>query len=1048
MQWLANISIRRPVFASVLMLVVIVFGLLSYSKLGVDQFPNVDIPIAVVTTRLEGAAPEEVETDVTDKIESAVNTISGIDELRSISSEGVSTVIVSFKLEKDSDVGVQEVRDKVDQAMKNLPRGIDAPVVSRIDTGSGAVLLVAVRGKGDIREVTEIADKRVRRQIESIYGVGQVELLGGLGRQVNVWLKPSEMKGLGITAAEVKRAIAMQNLSTPGGVIESGPSRITLRVEGRVRSVEELARVVVKETPGRSIRLEDVAKIDDGRQEEQTYASLDGERTVILSIRKQSGQNTVAVVDAVTKKLSQIEKNLPAGTSLEVVRDNSGVIRTGTEAVKEHLLIGAILASLVVLFFLGNFRSTIIAAIAIPVSVIGTFGVMYLAGYTLNFLTLLALALAVGIVIDDAIVVLENIVRHIDELGMKPFPAAVAATKEIGPAVLATTLSLMAVFVPVAFMSGIVGRFLASFGLTMAFSIGVSMFVSFTLTPMLAARLIRKGSHDANDVVSRVLRGFVNAFYRPIERVYMRLLAAAMRKRWVVVLLCFGTLGSCVPIAKRVPGGFLPEDDQAQFEINVRGPEGQSLHATRLFVERMANDVKATPGVGHVLVTVGEGDAHASNVAKIYALLTDPNDRELSQFQIMDRVRADVIAKAPPTYRITSGEVAAFSTGGQSNANVQMAITGPDIDMLERFATHITEGLKKDPNALDVDNSLVLGKPELKVHILRDRAAELGVRVSDIADTLQVLVGGQKVSTYAEGGEDYDVRLRADSRYRGDAESLALVTVPSTKHGNVALSNLVKLEPASGPAEINRLGRQRQVTILANAKSGADSKVMQAITDLAKAENMPAAYTIQGVGRSKESGTLALNFLIVLGMSFVLMYLVLAAQFDSWLHPITILVSLPLTVPFALLSLLIFHQTLNIFSGLGLIVLFGVVKKNSILQIDHTNHLRKQGKPRLEAILEANRDRLRPILMTTLAFVAGMIPLMTAKGIGAGKDHTTGAVILGGQSLSLLLTLLAVPVVYSLFDDVSLWVAKRWRGASEVDLGEADIGMVEAAAEE
>ncbi|MBL9109377.1 MAG: efflux RND transporter permease subunit, partial [Myxococcales bacterium] len=550
--------------------------------------------------------------------ESAVNTISGIDELRSISSEGISTVIVSFKLEKSSDVGVQEVRDKVDQAMKNLPRGIDAPVVSRIDTGSGAVLLVAVRGKGDIREVTEIADKRVRRQIESIYGVGQVELLGGLGRQVNVWLKPAEMKGFGITAAEVKRAIAMQNLSTPGGVIESGPSRITLRVEGRVRSVEELARVVVKETPGRSIRLEDVAKIEDGRQEEQTYASLDGERTVILSIRKQSGQNTVAVVDAVTKKLSQIEKNLPAGTSLEVVRDNSGVIRTGTEAVKEHLLIGAILASLVVLFFLGNFRSTIIAAIAIPVSVIGTFGVMYLAGYTLNFLTLLALALAVGIVIDDAIVVLENIVRHIDELGMKPFPAAVAATKEIGPAVLATTLSLMAVFVPVAFMSGIVGRFLASFGLTMAFSIGVSMFVSFTLTPMLAARLIRKGSHDATDLVSRVLRGFVNAFYRPIERVYMRLLAAAMRRRWIVVLLCFGTLGSCVPIAKRVPGGFLPEDDQAQFEINVRGPEGQSLHATRLFAERMASDVKATPGVGHVLVTVGEGDAHASNVAKIY----------------------------------------------------------------------------------------------------------------------------------------------------------------------------------------------------------------------------------------------------------------------------------------------------------------------------------------------------------------------------------------------------------------------------------------------
>lgn len=1047
MQWLANISIRRPVFASVLMLVVIVFGMLGYSRLGVDQFPNVDIPVVVITTRLDGAAPEEIETDVSDKIESAVNTISGIDELRSISSEGISTVVVSFKLEKNSDVGAQEVRDKVDQAMKDLPRGIDPPIVSRIDTGAGAVLLVAVHGKGNIREVTEMADKRVRRQIESIFGVGQVDIIGGLGRQVNVWLKPVEMRSYGITSADVQRAISMQNLSTPGGVVESGPSRITLRVEGRVQSVADLARVVVKETDGRSIRLEDVARIEDGTQEEQTYASLDNDRTVVLSIKKQSGQNTLEVVDAVTQKLAQIQKTLPEGSTLEVVRDNSGVIRTGTEAVKEHLLIGSLLASLVVLLFLGNFRSTIIAAIAIPVSVVGTFGVMYLAGYTLNFLTLLALALAVGIVIDDAIVVLENIVRHIDELDMKPFPAAVAATKEIGPAVLATTLSLMAVFVPVAFMSGIVGRFLASFGLTMAFSIGVSMFVSFTLTPMLAARLIRKGAHDGKDTVSRILGSFVNVFYRPIERVYMKLLGGAMRHRWVVVLACVGALGSCGPIASRVPGGFLPEDDQAQFEINVRGPEGQSLQATRLFVERMATDVKRVDGVAHTLVTVGEGDAHSSNIGKIYALLSDPKDRAASQFQIMDQVRTEIIAKAPPSYRITSGEVAAFSNGGQSNANVQVAITGPDIDALARYATHITDKLKQDPNALDVDNSLVLGKPELKVRILRDRAAELGVRVSDIASTLQVVIGGQKVSTYAEGGEEYDVRLRADARYRADADSLALVTVPSSKNGAVALSNLVKLENATGPSEINRLGRQRQVTIMANAKAGADSKVMAAIQEAAKAENMPPTYTIQGVGRSKESGKLAMNFAVCLGMSFVLMYLVLAAQFESWLHPITILVSLPLTVPFALLSLLIFHQTLNIFSGLGLIVLFGVVKKNSILQIDHTNHLRKLGKPRFEAIMEANRDRLRPILMTTLAFVAGMIPLMTSKGIGAGKDHTTGAVILGGQTLSLLLTLLAVPVVYSLFDDVSLWFARRTKGSEEVDLGQAEIEAAAAAEE-
>ncbi len=1044
MEWLANISIRRPVFATVLILVVLVFGILGYTRLGVDQFPNVDVPIVVILTKVPGAAPEEVETDVSDKIEAAVNTVSGIDDLRSTSSEGFSQVIVTFKLDKNSDVGAQEIRDKIAQVLPELPKGTDPPVVSRIDTGAGAVLLVAVRSKAPVMEITEVADKQVRRRIESISGVGRVDIVGGQGRQINVWLDPAALRSFGLTGVDVERALAMQNLTLPGGVLESGPERRSLRVQGRVESVDELSGIVVRAVgaqgtgPARAVKLSDVARVEDGQEEVSSFASLDGERTVILSVRKQSGQNTIAVVDAVRAKLTGIEKSLPTGTRLEIVRDNSGVIRTGTDSVKEHIVIGGLLASLVVLLFLGNLRSTLIAAIAIPVSVIGTFGVMYLAGYTLNFLTLLALALSVGIVIDDAIVVLENIVRHIDELGMKPFPAAVAATKEIGLAVLATTLSLMAVFVPVAFMGGIVGRFLASFGLTMAFAIGVSMLVSFTLTPMLSARWLRKGAHATG--FARLLHGLVDVFYRPVERVYMRLLTGAMKRRWIVVGLCLVSLGSCVPIASKVPGGFLPEDDQAQFEVNVRGPEGDSLEATRLYAERIGADIKAYAGVDHVLVTVGEGDTHSANVAKIYALLSDPKERAATQFELMDRVRKDIVAKAPAAYRITTGEVAAFSTGS-SSAGVQVAVTGEDMELLSRYATHVTEGLRKVPGALDVDNTLVVGKPELRVRILRDRAAELGVTVADVASALRLLVGGVKASTYAERGEQYEVRVRGDARFRADADSLALVTVPSTKHGSVALSNLVKLETATGPAEINRLGRQRQVTILANAKGGADSKVQAAVFELAKAENMPPGYAVQAMGRSKESATLGKSFATVLVMSFVLMYLVLAAQFESWLHPVTILVSLPLTVPFALLSLLIFHQTLNIFSGLGLIVLFGVVKKNSILQIDHTNQLRRMGKPRLEAILEANRDRLRPILMTTIAFVAGMVPLMVSRGIGSGKDRTTAAVVLGGQTLSLLLTLIAVPVVYSLFDDVSEWFARRRKGALDADLGESEIAL-------
>ncbi len=614
-----------------------------------------------------------------------------------------------------------------------------------------------------------------------------------------------------------------------------------------------------------------------------------------------------------------------------------------------------------------------------------------------------------------------------------------AATKEIGLAVLTTTLSLMAVFVPVAFMSGIVGRFLASFGLTMAFAIGVSMIVSFSLTPMLSARWLRKD--DAEHGFTRFLTKVVDTLYRPIERGYLAILGAAMRRRWVVVVLCCASLGACVPIAKRVPGGFLPEDDAAQFEVNIRAPEGQSIQATRLFAERLGDDARRMDGVNHTLVTVGEDVSHTANLAKVYVLLSDPKTRKATQFQIMDRVRKEIVAKAPKEYRITTGEVAAFSTG-QSSAGVQMAITGPDIDKLASYATHITDELKKDPNALDVDNTLILGKPELRVRILRDRAAELGVRVADVADTLRLLVGGLKVSSYAEAGEEYDVRVRADARFRADADALSLVTVPSSKLGNVALTNLVKLENGTGPAEIKRLGRQRQVTVMANAKGGADSNVMATINRLAAEQNMPAAYQTVPVGRSKEGGKLAMNFATALGMSFVLMYLVIAAQFESWLHPLTILMSLPLTVPFALLSLLMFGQTLNIFSGLGLFVLFGVVKKNSILQIDHTNQLRREGKPRLEAIMEANKHRLRPILMTTLAFVAGMLPLVFSRGIGAGKDRTTAAVVVGGQTLSLLLTLIAVPVIYSLFDDVSLWFARITKGKKEPeDLGESEVAV-------
>ena len=1045
MQWLARVCVKRPVFASVLMLVIVVLGAAGYTRLGLDQFPDIDVPYVVVTTRLDGAAPEEVEAEISDRIEGAVNTISGIEELRSISTQGVSQVVIGFELEKDADVAAQEVRDKINAVLPGLPKGIDPPIVSRIDFGAVPVLIVSVKSDKPIRELSEIADKRVRRQIESISGVGQVSLIGTQGRQLNVWLDPIALRAQGMTAAEVQRAIAAQNLMTPGGNVETGPEDLTLRVMGRVESPEALGRVVLREKDGHAVRLSDVARVEDDRAEEKTWAQLDRDRTVLLSVIKQSGQNTVAVVDNVKSRLAEVQRSLPEGTKIEVVRDGSRVIRTGISAVKEHLVLGALLAAAVVLLFLGNARSTLIAALAIPISVIGTFGVMWIAGFTLNFLTLLALALAVGIVIDDAIVVLENIVRYIDEKGMKPFPAAVLATKEIGLAVLATTLSLMAVFIPVAFMPGIVGRFLRSFGLTMAFAIGVSLIVSFSLTPSLAARWLSGHKHNATgglhgkDAKRPILERAVDVFYRPIERAYMAVLAWVMKRRWVIVVASAVTLGSCAPIAGTLPSGFLPEDDQAQFEISMRAPEGTSLTSTRLIAERIADDVRRLPGVTSTLLTVGEGDQQASNVAKIFVMLVDPEQREQNQLQIMQRVREEILAKQPPELRITAGEVQAISAGGASSAKIQVALQGPDLDRLAEYATRITEELRKVPGAVDVDNSLIIGKPELRAYIDRDRAADLGVQVADVAGTLQLFVGGLKVSTYSEGGEQYDVRMRADAEHRADAQDLALLTVPSSKYGAVPLHSVVTMEPDSGPSSIGRLGRRRQITISANSAPGVGDSAVQAALDRIIAEQkMPAGYSTAAVGSSKNTASTVQSFIVVIGLAFVFMYLILAAQFESWLHPITILLTLPLTVPFALISLKLFGQTLNLFSGLGLLVLFGVVKKNAILQIDHTNHLRAEGMPRLQAILQANKDRLRPILMTTIAFVAGMIPLVLSHGVGSGQNRTTGAIVLGGQSLSLALTLLAVPVAYSLFDDAAEWLRRR-KSKDVEDKGEAEL---------
>src|SRR6187431_691084 len=1033
MQWLARLCVQRPVLASVLMLVILVLGTVGYRGLGVDQFPNVDVPVVVITTLLPGAAPEEIETDVTDKIEGAVNQISGIDDLNSVSSEGVSQVVIMFKLDKDTNVAAQEVRDKVNTVLRELPSGIEQPIISKVEPSAAPVLYLGVRGKGQsMRDLTEVADKKVRRQLETILGVGKVTIIGGRERQIHVRMDPLALRAAGLTAMDVMTTLQQQNLMTPGGNLETGPQSVTLRIDGRVTSVDAVGRLIMRAKSGRILRLSDVAHVVDDQESIASLARYDGEEVVVLSIVKQAGTNTIEVVDNIQKRIASLNQSLPKGMELKVIRDNSQTIRTSVKSVIEHLIIGALLAAGVVLLFLGNARSTLIAAVSIPISVIGAFGLMWLQGYTLNNITLLALALAVGIVIDDAIVVLENIIRFIDEKGMKPFPASVLATKEIGFAVLATTLSLMAVFIPVAFIGGIPGRFLKSFGYTMAFSIGVSLIVSFSLTPMLSARLLL--GHSKGSGLNRL----VDFFYRPIERVYMAMLGFSLKRRWVVMLACAATLGSCMPVAKSLPGSFLPLDDKAKFQVSLRTPEGTSSEETLLYAERASVLIRQLPAVTHVLITVAEDDQITRNYAQLYVDLVDPGHRASTQFQLMNRARALVLPNMPKELRINIAEVPDFSVGSNTQG-VQYIVSGPNFAELEKGAGIITQALKKSGKAVDVDTTNIAGRPEVRVTIDRDRAADLGVSVQDVASTLQMLVAGVKASTFPENGNEYEIRIRADEQYRTDQNALSLMSVPSSKYGSVPLSSVVDLERGLGPSRINRYARERQITILANAAAGfGDNDVSGIIEKEFKKLDLGAGYQLRPTGRSKSQAETAAGFILALSMAFVFMYLILAAQFESWLYPAIILVSLPLTVPFAFMSLKLFGQSINMFSMLGLLVLFGVVKKNSILQVDHTNHLRRLGKGRFESLMEANRDRLRPILMTTVAFVAGMAPLLFSSGIGSGFNKATASIVVGGQTLSLLLTLLAVPVIHSFVDDVLDWFARR-KKTGKVDRGEAEL---------
>ncbi|MCI0748616.1 MAG: efflux RND transporter permease subunit [Verrucomicrobia subdivision 3 bacterium] len=1032
MQRLAEICIRRPVFATMLILSLVVVGAASYFNLDVDRFPSVDLPMIRVSTRLPGASPAEIEAQISQPIEEVVNAIEGIKELRSVNGPGSSFIIVTFELNRDIDAAAQDVRDRVATVLRDLPRDADPPIITKSDQDLSPVMTVALSGDRSRRELTEIADKIVKVQLERSPGVAEVEILGGLERAINVWVDADRLAAYQIPITAVREAIERQNANIPGGNVTTALREETLRTMGRISDAKGFSELVVATRNGSSIRIRDLGWAEDGTKEQRSVSRLQGVPNVTLEVQRQSGANTVAVIEAAKAKLKTIQAQLPPDVRMEIIRDQSRYIYEALHEINRHLILGSILACLVVLAFMRNWRAMVIAAVAIPTSVIATFGMMKALDFTLNSVTMLALVLMVGIVIDDAIVVLENIFRFIEEKKMKPFEAAKAATAEISLAVMATTLSLVVIFVPVSFMSSISGRFLYQFGITAAVAVMVSLLVSFTLTPMMSARLLRVHANSGAAPNSR--RGF----YGWIDRRYGASLGWAMRHRWIVATGALGVILSSVPLYKMVKQEYVPTNvDEGEFDISVSAPEGTSLEAMNEVAERVEAELRTIKGIRLVLGSAGGGGFLGSvNNARFYVRLAPHSERVFSWTRLLSFTpwrafqdnysQRDVVQEVRrrlrkfSDLRISVRNPQTISLGGPS-FDVDFSLLGPDLESLAKYADQLRQRAPQ-LGLLDADTTLKLDKPELRVEIDRERAAKLGVDTEDIAEALRIMIAGDpRVSRFRDASvnEDYDVQLRLAEADRNDAVDVGRLFVPRRNGGLIRLDNLVQVVPARTATRIDRLDRQRLVALRAAVAPGfAQADRIAALrTEVAKM-NLPPAYSTRVSGRARELETTFREFLWAFLLSVILMYIILASQFESLTHPFTILLSLPLSVPFALFSLWAAGLTINLYSALGMLVLFGVVKKNAILQIDHMNTLRRQGMDRLAAVLQANRDRLRPILMTTFTLVAGMIPLALGTGPGAEERRATAIVVIGGQTLCLLLTLLVTPVTYTLLDDL------------------------------
>ena len=1027
---ISGLAIRRPVFTTMVMFGLIVLGIFGFRRLPIDQFPDVDIPVVTVQTIYPGASPETVEREVTRRMEEAFNPIEGVDRITSISLEGVSQVIVEFDLGRESDLGSQDVRAAIERIRRELPEDIEQPVVQKFDPSAQPILSLALGSKTTpLPELTTLADETIRRRLESVAGVGQVQISGGLAPEIRVLIEPQKMQSLGVSAQDVLGALQRQNLDVPAGRLSEGAQEDLVRVTGRISDPAQFSAIVVATRDGQPVRLGQVARVEVGTEEQRSSAFVNGERAVALDLVKVSGANTVQVADEAREAIAELQEELGDRAQLTVVVDNSEMIRHSVEDVIFELILGAILTVVVVMLFLNDWKATAITSLALPVSVISSFMLMDALGFTLNVLTLMGLSLSIGILIDDAIVVIENIVRH-REMGKGHFTAARQGTQEIFLAVMATTLSIVAVFVPVAFMGGIIGRFFYQFGMTVAFAVLVSLFVSFTLTPMLSAWW-GVDPHDPSQGGGNPLNRAIAAFNRGFDRIadrYRGIIRWALGHRKTTLGLAGLSFVAAFMLFPFIGGGFMPETDDSMFAVTFETPEGSSLQYTEGKAQEINRVLRSLEGVEFTYGTVGAGVTGTVTAGQFHVDLVPAGERSKSQQALMMEARE----KLAPLFGVRTSVLVGGGLGGPQKP-LQVNLRGPDVAELQRISDRIAAEMNTIPGIVDVETSMGAPRPEYRIDVRRDLASELGLDIGQVSATVRPLLAGQTATRWEDpSGEERDVVVQVAPEQRASLANLTALPIATPQRAatgggvTVPLGQIASIQRGTAPAQIDRQDLERVSTVAASTTPELSiSEASTAIQAKLDGIQLPKGYTVRLGGETEELAETGGYVLEAILLAVILIFLILASQFESVTQPFAIMMSLPLSLVGVLIALLLTDDTLNMMSMIGIIMLMGLVTKNAILLVDNANERRHAGVDRHEALVEAGRVRLRPIIMTTAAMIFGMLPIAMAMGEGGGFRAPMARAVIGGLITSTLLTLVVVPVAYTYFDDFGGWMKRR-----------------------